>query len=138
MKTTSIELPAEDVAKLRAMLRALGSKRTAESLIAEQVASTVADEPLMGYLGETVHPNRWDGHPKRKEMEAKLVRCRDGDRRLVRPEPSARNARVHDRYLSRIKDLAAKDDIGPGLVLNQLVRAGLDVHDRGWLKPVEG
>jgi len=102
-RQTTIELDAEPIAKLRAMLRALGNRWTIQDVIMEFLGEVIEKEPREHYLAEGVFGDDWEAHPKRNKMIAKLKRCRDGDKRLVRPEPLPRNVSVDDETLERIE-----------------------------------
>ena len=113
---TSIELNADLVAKLRASLRAINDTGTAEQFIDEWMETIFEENSgLMESLIETDNPSA------RIAAESKLDRIRKGDKRLVRPEPLPRNARIHSRELDRANTIAAATGLSHGGTLNALL-----------------
>ena len=131
-RKTSLDLDADTIAKLRAMLRALGSRKTAEAVIDGWLRDTVLSEPFMGYIQETVHGmDGWAKHPRKAEINAKLKRIADGDPRLVRNEPLARNSRIFGDTFPRLVAMAETEGTTPNTLATSLVRHGLDQLESG-------
>jgi hypothetical protein len=131
-RKTTIEVDAEVAAKLRAMLRALGTKKTADTFITECLREMVESEPAMGYIPEHVHGvDEWANHPKRREMRAKLQRIANGDRRLVHSEPIPRNTAIFSQTFQRLVGAAREKGSTPNNMATQLVEWGLNQIEAG-------
>ena len=131
-RKTSLDLDADTIAKLRAMLRALGSRKTAEAVIDGWLRDTILSEPFMGYIQETVHGmDGWAKHPRKKEINAKLKRIAEGDRRLIRNEPLARNTVIFSETFPRLVATAREKSTTPNTLATSLVRRGLDQLESG-------
>jgi hypothetical protein len=131
-RKTSVDLDAEIVARLRAHLKALGSKKPVETLIDELLHSAAYGEPQMGYLAEHVHGiDGWANHPRRNAIKARMQRVADGDRRLVHSEPLARNTVIFSQTFPRLVGMARANGSTHNTLATQLVEWGLNQIERG-------
>lgn len=88
-RTTTLELDAETVAKLRAILK-VTKKGPIESFLNDHLRGLVENEPIQNQIPAT---------------RSKILRIIAGDKRLVRPEPLPRNAVVYSNNMERLKTM---------------------------------
>ena len=123
-KMTTVEMDAEAVGKLRASLRAIRWTATLEEFLAEDFHDKLnASNGLFESLIQSQDEHR------RQEIEDKLKRIRQGDKRLVRREPLPRNALVYD--MARLVGIATDAETGVSSVLNAILESGMGEIDRG-------
>lgn len=121
-RRTSVALNAEHVAKLRACLKAVGSRETLEEFIEDLLADTL--KPANGFfdLSASLLP------PARQaKARDQLDRILSGDRRLVHPgrEPMARNVTIYGQALDRLDTAAKRLEMGRNGLASRLVEHGL-------------
>ena len=97
--TTTIELDAELVAKIRASVRAVRKNQTLEEFVEELFTDML--EPHSGIFEGLI-----ENEQRREKIEGKLDRIRRGDSLLVRSEPRARNTVVYTVEMERLKKIA--------------------------------
>ena len=123
-RKTSLDLDAELVAKLRAAIRLVSRTYTVERFIDEMIETVIEDSKTEPFIQESILGYDWTkwGSPKRRaEVEAKLKRIREGDRRLLPHEPFAKNLYISDEVMGRLNLMAAdkvrnRVDASPGYI----------------------
>ena len=126
LKKTTVTLDAVLVAKIRASLRAVGLNTDIGEHIEKSLESELEDNS--GFFEAWIED---ETTPRGREIEEKLERIRNGDKRLVRPEPLPCNAFVHRDLLERLRAVASADDVPIGSAINALLRVGLDKVESG-------
>lgn len=129
---TTIEIDAIIIAKLRAMLRAVGTKQTAESFIKKDLSRMIGEPEFIGELFfGLIEDAKGEVLEWRRELNVKLRRILAGDKRLVRPEPMPRNAVVYQHNLERLAAIGANAGAGVNSALNVMLDAAMNEIDRG-------
>jgi len=116
--TTTVELNAEAIAKLRAAMRVFND--TAEAFIDEWLLTIVEENSgtIESFL-DIKDP------VELSKMEAKLARIWKGDKRLVRPEPSNVHFVTTAQNANRIERLAAQLGMDRDGLTNALLDCGI-------------
>jgi hypothetical protein len=125
--TTTIELDAELVAKLRASVRAVRKNKTLEEFVEELLADML--EPHSGLFEGLI-----ENEHRREKIELKLDRIRRGDSRLVRSEPVARNTVVYTAEMERLKKIAGTVGMPVNSAINSLLYDSLNDIESGKMK----
>lgn len=125
--TTTIELDAELVAKIRASVRAVRKNQTLEEFVEELFTDML--EPHSGLFEGLI-----ENEQRREKIEGKLDRIRRGDSLLVRSEPRARNTVVYTVEMERLKKIAGTVGMPVNSALNSLLNDSLDHIESGKMK----
>ncbi|GAA5130775.1 hypothetical protein JIN84_05140 [Luteolibacter yonseiensis] len=136
-KSTTLELDATRVAKLRAMLK-VTKNGPIEPFLNDLLRSLVEDEPMTGSLFCT-EPDECPVHKDRiPEIKEKIRRIIAGDKRLVGPEPVPCNTTVYEREMARLLTIAQIAGTGKNYILNSLLSKAMDEIESGRWSLEEG